>query len=225
MATSGEVMQQLEAWGTEQNRKTYTRHGASPPMFGVSFANMGTLKKKIKVDHALALDLWKTGNHDARILALMIADPAQTDLAQLETWMKDIDNYVLSDALAAYIATTPIARQVAEDWIERDGEWVEATGWVILGSLAHRDADMPDSYYEAYLPRIEREIHSAKNRVRHSMNGAVIAIGGRNTATADKAIAAAQRIGKVVVDHGQTDCKTPEAVGYIQKILARKNKN
>jgi 3-methyladenine DNA glycosylase AlkD len=63
-----EVMASLRAAGTEQNRKIYPRHGVKNEVFGVSFADLGKLKKQIKIDHALALALWSTGVHDARIL-------------------------------------------------------------------------------------------------------------------------------------------------------------
>jgi 3-methyladenine DNA glycosylase AlkD len=224
MSTSAEVMQQLEAWGSEQFRKTFARHGIKDAMFGVSYANLGALKKKIKKDHALAVDLWQTGNHDARTFALMVADPAQADAALLESWAHDLNCYPLSDALAGFVSQTPDAVKIAENWIERDNEWVESAGWATLGNLAYHSETLPDSYFEAYLPRIERDIHTVKNRVRHEMNMLVIAIGGRNERLARIASAVAKRIGRVVVDHGKTDCKTPEMIPYIQKIIDRKNK-
>src|SRR5689334_6718592 len=61
-----EAMKTLEKAGSAQTRKTYARHGAQEPMFGVSFATMKTLVKRIGVDHELALALWDTQNHDAR---------------------------------------------------------------------------------------------------------------------------------------------------------------
>jgi 3-methyladenine DNA glycosylase AlkD len=69
----------LEALGTEQARKTYKRHGIEGDVFGVSYANLEILRKKIKVDHDLAQKLWASGNHDARILATMFADTVQID--------------------------------------------------------------------------------------------------------------------------------------------------
>jgi len=71
-----DLMQELKSLGSEQYRKTYKRHGVQGEVYGVSYAHLGTLKKKIKIDHELALELWKSGNHDARTLATMIADPA-----------------------------------------------------------------------------------------------------------------------------------------------------
>ncbi len=54
-----EVLQELKALGTEQNRKVYRRHGVGENLHGVSFANLGKLKKKIKIDHELAERLWE----------------------------------------------------------------------------------------------------------------------------------------------------------------------
>ena len=81
-----EAMSALEAAGSEQTRKTYLRHGAQEPMFGVSFATLQTMRKAIGVDHELACALWRTGNADARNLAMKIADPAQMTAAELDLW-------------------------------------------------------------------------------------------------------------------------------------------
>ena len=77
--TVNEMMSELKSLGSEQTCKTYKRHGVKGDMFGVSYANLGKIKKKIKVDHKLAEQLWATGNHDARIVATMIADPKQVN--------------------------------------------------------------------------------------------------------------------------------------------------
>ena len=74
----------------------------------------------------------------------------------------------------------------------------------------------------AHLATIEGEIHARKNRVRDAMNSALIAIGIRNDALEEQALAAATRIGKVEVDHGETGCKTPDAADYIRRTLDRR---
>jgi 3-methyladenine DNA glycosylase AlkD len=220
--TAKELLQELESLGTEQNRKIYKRHGIGENMFGVSYANLGKLKKRIKVDHDLAQKLWASGNHDARVLATMIADPAQADDKLLESWVKDLSNYVITDAFAMFAGQTPLTRQKAEKWTKAKGEWIASAGWILLGSVAMRDKDLPDDYFENILAIVERDIHSSKNRVKYSMNNALIGIGLRNDSLEKKAIAAAKRIGKVGVDHGETGCKTPDAVAYIQKARQRR---
>jgi 3-methyladenine DNA glycosylase AlkD len=213
------ILTEIESLGTEQARKTYRRHGVGENVWGVSYSDLGKYQKKLKINHEIALDLWASGIHDAQILALMIADPQQADSATLDKWVKTLNNYVITDAFGAYVAKTPLARQKAEAWIKSDQEWVGAAGWDILGILASNDTSLPDSYFEPYLGIIERDLHTSKNRTRHSMNNALISIGARNLNLQPNAVATAKRIGKVKVDHGQTNCKTPDAISYMQKVI------
>lgn len=218
------AMGALEAAGTAQNRKVYRRHGVSDPLYGVSYAELGKLTKKIKTDHALARELWATGNHDARILATRIADPEAAGEELEDAWAADLDNYVLADAFTAYLASSPRARPVFERWRDVGDEWKGQTAWGLLSYLARQDDTFTDTELEGFLAVIEKEIHGRPNRVRHSMNGALISIGLRSEELKKAAIAAARRIGEVEVDHGETGCKTPAAEPYIEKGWARKRK-
>ena len=217
-----EAMQQLEELGTAQNRKIYARHGVGDDQFGVSYANQNKLVKAIKHDQSLALELWATGNHDARVLAAMVADPAQADQPLLETWANALDNYVLTDTFSGFVGKTDLAQAKAEEWSGAEGEWPGRAGWQLVARLALYNQDLADSCFLAYLATIEGEIHTRKNRVRDAMNNALIAIGMRNDTLEEQALAAAARIGKVEVDHGQTGCKTPDASDYIRRTLARR---
>lgn len=216
-----EVMERLEAVGTAQNRKIYGRHGVKGQLFGVSMAELKVLHKKIKVDHALALALWESGNYDARYLATFIADPKQADPALLDRWVADVDNYGITDAFVGFAARTAHIRAKAEAWTPVEEEWRGRAGWHLLSHLAAHDTSLPDGYFLAYLPQIEARIHTAKNRIRDAMNMAVINIAVRNPALEAAAIATAKRIGKIDVDHGETSCETPDAIAYIGKIKAR----
>ncbi|MDX6711544.1 MAG: hypothetical protein QOH96_2560 [Blastocatellia bacterium] len=215
-----DLMQELKSFGTEQTRKTLRRHGVQDELYGVSYAHFGALKKKIKVDHELAQQLWKSGVHDARILATMIADPAQGS-SVVDDWAKDVSSYVISDALATFAGQTSPDPKKIEKWMKSKDECIGCFGWSLFARLARNDGPFSDEALEQYLDTIERDIHQAKNRVKHSMNSAVISIGVRNEKLQKKALAAAARIGKVEVDHGDTDCKTPDAAAYIRKTVAR----
>ncbi len=219
-----DILAELEALGTPQNRKVYTRHGVGGDRFGVSYANLGKLTKRIGVDHDMAAALWSSRNHDARILATMVADPSRMTAKDLDGWAKDLGNYVITDAFAGLVSRTSIAGSRAERWCKARGEWVGQAGWGIVAGLAGRDAELPDAFFETYLGDIKDHIHERKNRVRHAMNIALIAIGIRNEKLQKKALVIAKHIGKVEVDHGETGCKTPDAAAYIRKVMDRKAK-
>jgi 3-methyladenine DNA glycosylase AlkD len=216
-----EVMQTLEEMGTAQNRKVYGRHGVKGEQFGVSLANLKKLKKQTKTDQSLAESLWATGNHDARHLATMVASPKKISEDTLDSWVKDLDNYVISDAFSGLVNQTPFSQAKMEAWTEAESEWAGQVGWNLLAHLAMKDKTLPDDYFAPYLDTIAQDIHTRKNRVRYSMNSALIAIGIRNERLHTQALKVAEQIGVVEVDHGQTNCKTPDAIDYMERTLAR----
>lgn len=212
-----EVMTTLENAGTAQNRKVYSRHGARPPMFGVSFAVLRDLANKNKNHHELAVELWDTGNYDACLLACQVADPAKLDDALAEAWVKQVYNYVLSGEFSQLVAKSPLAQRKAEKWVKSPEEYISRTGWLILSWLADHSS-LPDEFFGPYLIKIENDIHKSPNRTRDAMNTALINIGLRPALT-KQCLSISKRIGKVDVDHGETGCKTPEAGEYIKRTL------
>ncbi|MCE9593015.1 MAG: DNA alkylation repair protein [Planctomycetes bacterium] len=213
-----ETMRALEKAGSAQTRKTYLRHGAKEPMFGVSFAFLKTLVKRIGVDHELALALWETKNHDARTLAIKIADPAKIGRSDLDRWARDSFPGMCGGYVAMLAAESPHGAAKAREWFASSHAALRAAAWTLAGFLSSRDEQTPDEWFVERLAFIEKSIHSAPNEERAAMNMAVITIGGRNAALRKAATAAAKRIGKVEVDHGDTECKTPDAVPYIEKM-------
>ena len=222
--TKTETMQELRANGNEQTRKTYRRDGIRGKMFGVSYAALGKMKKKIKMDQSLAERLWETGNLDARALATMIADPGTIRVGTLNAWAKDLDNRGLAGALSNVAAEAPSAKKLMEKWTVAKGEMIGCAGWHTLASMARQDNGLSDAYFDSYLGTIESKIHTANNWVAYAMNNALINIGVRNPALEKKALAAAKRIGKVETEHGETACKTPDAAAYIKKTVAYNKK-
>lgn len=222
--TAAEILRELEALGTEQTRNLYRRQGAVGKIYGVSFANITKLQKRIKRDQAMALELWESGYCEARVLAAQIADPAAMNDQALDAWAKDLDNPMVSDYFSGLLVKTSLARQKTDKWVKSNNEWIGRAGWVTVARLAMEQNDLPDEYFEDYIAVIERDIHQSKNRVRQAMNNALIAIGTRNESLEAKAVSAANRIGKVEIDHGDTDCKTPDAAAYIKKTVARKKR-
>jgi len=221
--TKAQAMKALEAAGTAQNRKVYGRHGVRGEMFGVSYAAMGQLKKRIGTDHELSEALWDTGNHDARVLSSMIAEGSATTRASLNAAVREIDNYVLADAFSGFVGRSALAFDRAMKWKDAKHEFTGQVGWNLIAGIAMKQGNnLINEFFIERLGEIEEGIGGSKNRIRHSMNQALIAIGIRNATLRKMAEASAKRIGTVEVDHGDTSCTTPPAVPYISKAWARR---
>lgn len=215
------VLAKLQRKGKPNTKQIYRRHGVTGECFGVSYADIEAFTRSIRCDHALSLELWQSGVHDARVLATKVADPDRVEPAELELWLSQVDNYVLDDAVSSLAARSPLASEIARKWIKSPNEWRAAAGWNVIAILA-TDGRLREATAKSLLPRIQKRIHKARNRARHAMNNALIAIGGSLEPLREQALQVAQAIGKVEVDHGKTGCKTPDAAAYIQKMTARR---
>ena len=116
---------------------------------------------------------------------------------------------------------SPACRSKLSEWLNSTEERIRATGWTLLARLSDLDESFPEDELLRRVGEIEASIHAAPNEVRSSMNGALIAIGGRSQALRKAVLAAAKRIGPVRVDHGDTACKTADAAQTVEKMWAR----
>ena len=223
--TYDEAMAALEAAGTEQTRKTYLRHGASEPLFGVKFGDLRPLARTIGTDHGLAEALWASGNADARLLACMVADPSQVSEDELDSWLEDIDTYFLVDTFVAEIASrTPGRLQRAERWIASDRDRSAQAGWDLMNYVALSDEEVADDYFEAQLALIAERIEGYGNWTRRSASNTITGIGLRNDELESAARRTAASMGHIEFDPGQTSCVMPDPIAYLEKTKAYRAK-
>ncbi len=222
--TLNEVMQQLQQFGNEGTKKVLVKHGAREPFFGVKVEDLKKIQKKIKSDYALSLELYNTGNSDAMYLAGLIAEPGKMTRDDLNNWVEKAYWYYLSEFTVPWVTSeSRYGIELALQWIDSEKENVASTGWATFASIAavKKDSEIDAGLYNKLLERVTKTIHKEKNRVRHTMNNFVIAVGGYCTHLSAEAIQVASTLGKVEVDMGGTACKVPDATVYIQKMHAR----
>jgi 3-methyladenine DNA glycosylase AlkD len=218
-----EILATLKKLGKPQTAAIYKRHQSGDNVFGVLTSEIAKLQKKIKVDHALALELWKSGNAEARALALQVADPKKLTRADADRLVKEGPVRFVGCYLSGLLGRSPIAEETMRAWMKSQDEFAREMGYGILAVRLKDDpGSVSDADAEKILATIEKEIHRSPNWARYAMNNALISIGIYKPGLRKKVIEAARRIGKVEVDHGETNCKTPDAVSYIEKASKRK---
>src|SRR5580700_11290997 len=225
MATVASILAELKKKGSAQTRKIYARHGmVTDNMFGVSVADLKIIAKTIKGQQALASELYKTGNMDAMYLAGMVADGSKMTPKELIAWAEGAANLqMIAEYTVPWVTVeNPQARDLAMQWIKAKKEHVASSGWsTYSGLVATKPDDALDlAEIESLLGVAVKGIHSAKNRVRYTMNGFVIAVGSYVKPLGKQAKATARQIGVVSVDLGDTACNVPLATAYLEKIEA-----
>jgi hypothetical protein len=128
-------------------------------------------------------------------------------------------------------AEGPGSHPSALKWIKSKDESIASCGWCTYSGIVATtaDEDLDQQEIAELLGTVAKEIHAAKNRVRHTMNGFVIAVGTYVKPLASQAKRTANQIGNVMVDMGETACQVPLATAAIERAesagkLGRKRK-
>ena len=218
------IVDELKKLGNESTKKVLKNHGAKEPFFGVKAEDLKKIQKRIKMDYALALELFDTGNSDAMYLAGLIANDAKMTKKDLQGWVEKAYWPWLSEYTVPWVASgSNHGRELALEWIESKKETIASSGWATLSSLVATkdDAELDLAELKKLLQRVRKTIHTQPNRVRYVMNGFVIAVGSYVKGLNEAAKEAAVAIGEVSVDMGGTVCKVPAALDHIKKAEAR----
>jgi 3-methyladenine DNA glycosylase AlkD len=174
------------------------RFGISPKgTLGISIPILRKLAKDVGTDHGLALGLWDSGVHEARILAALVDDPAMVSEAQMEKWVRDFDSWDVCDGCCGTLFDkTPYAYKKAVEWSRRNEEYVKRAGYVLMAELAVHDKEAPDAQFRRFFDAIERGSVDSRNFVKKAVNWALRQIGKRNLRLNRVAIELAQEISK-----------------------------
>jgi 3-methyladenine DNA glycosylase AlkD len=191
-----DLLAELRQLGSAAGRAGMARYGINVEnAFGASIYQLRKVAGRLGTDHGLALALWATGNHEARLLACFIDDPASVTEAQIEAWASDFDSWDLCDqATTSLFDLTAHAWVKARQWAARPEEWVKRGGFALMAGLAVHDPAASDRAFLKLLPLIERAAWDERHFVKKAVNWALRNVGKRNRALNTAAIGCAERI-------------------------------
>jgi 3-methyladenine DNA glycosylase AlkD len=197
--TSKKILEQLKAQANPANVEGMARYGINPHnTLGVSMPVLRAIARQSKRDHPLALELWDSGIHEARILAALVADPKEVDDELMERWVHDFDSWDVCDQVCSNLFDkTPYAYRKAVEWAGRQPEYVKRAGFVLMAALAVHDKQATDRSFEAFFPIILREAVDERNFVKKAVNWALRGIGKRNRVLNTQAIDLARQIAQI----------------------------
>ena len=197
--TAQDIVRFLKSQGNAANVAGMARYGINASnACGVSIPVLRKKAREIGTNHELALALWQTGVHEARILAALVAEAKSLTEEQAEVWVKDFDSWDVCDQVCSNLFDKAIfARKKAPQWAKREGEFVRRAGFVIMAAMAVHEKVAPDCDFEKFFPLIKRQSTDGRNFVKKAVNWALRQIGKRNRALNGKAIALALEIAAI----------------------------
>jgi len=171
---------------------------SSNKTFGVSIPELRRIAKEAGKNHSLALDLWKSGYHEARIIASLIDEPEKVTPGQMDKWAGDFDSWDVCDQCCSNLFDkTPFAYRKIKEWSSSKKEFVKRAAFALLAVMAVHDKKADDKVYIKFFPIIKRESTDERNFVRKAVNWALRSIGKRNGMLRKEALRLSGEIQKI----------------------------
>lgn len=190
------VMAEITAKGSEENRAGMRRYGINVDnATGVSVSELRRMARALGTDHGLALALWDTGNHEARILASMVDDPGEVTREQMERWAATFASWDVCDQVTSNLFDkTPWAYELVRSWSTSSHEWIKRAAFATAAALAVQDKTAPDERFLEILVLVQREAGDDRPYVKKAVNWALRNVGKRNRRLHHEAVVTAEAI-------------------------------
>lgn len=192
-----QLIAELRQCGDAEVLAGQRRFGITPKteQIGIRVPILRSLAKPHRKEHELAMALWKSGLHEARILASFIADPRQVTPQLMDAWVADFDSWDICDQVCGNLFDkTPYAIEKAVTWSSCKPEFVKRAGFVLVATMAVHRKELSNDELAQFFPIIEREAGDARNFVKKAINWALRQLGKRNAVLHREAIACAKRL-------------------------------
>jgi 3-methyladenine DNA glycosylase AlkD len=185
-----ETLEELRGHADPVNVEGMARFGiSSAGTLGVSMREVRTLGRRLlrqhrrdgAFRHALALCLWDSGIHEARILATIVDEPAAVTPEQALAWARQIDSWDVCDQLCLnLLRATPFAWDLIPVWTSAEEEFVKRAGYVLIATLAVHAKAEPDSRFEELLSLVPAGASDERPMVHKAVNWALRQVGKRS---------------------------------------------
>lgn len=218
--TLKEAMSRLESLGNDKVRDLNIRNGAGENQFGVKLGDLRVVAKEIKIDNALAKELWKTDNLDARLLAILILKPKDLTADELDAMVRSNSVAQVSDWLSSYVIKLhPEKEALRQKWMSEDNPSVLRAGWSLTAERAEKSPEGLDVL--ALLDRIEKEMKDAHELPKWTMNYALANIGINFPEHRARAMAIGEKLGVYRDYPVSKGCTSPFAPIWINYFVER----
>jgi 3-methyladenine DNA glycosylase AlkD len=219
--TLEEALGKLKSLGNEAVRAHNTKWGAGDKQFGVKHGDIRVLAKKLGASPDLAIPLWKTGNVDAQLLAILLLKPKDLSAKEVDRLVRSIRFAHVADWLIAYVVKQHADKEtLRQAWMADDDRWAARAGWSLT---AERVAKSPDGLdLPKLLDEIESEMADADPVVQWTMNSTLAEIGIHAPKLRKRAIAIGEKLGIFRDYPVSKGCTSPFAPIWINFMVKRR---
>lgn len=215
--TVDEVLAELAALEDPKARAINARRGND---IGVNLSKLRAIAKRLKTQHEFAIELWETGDTQARLIAILISSPKKYTVEQLDAMLRDGIAPKVYDWMVSYLLKKhPESEKRRIQWMADPQDTVAAAGWALTSHAVAQHVENLDISW--LLDVIEAEMAGAPEQLQWAMNECLATIGIELPEYRERALAIGERL-EVLKDYPTApNCTSPYAPIWIHEMVAR----
>jgi len=161
-----------------------------------------------------------TDVYEARVIALLVDDPARITREQAEKQVEELAGGMLAYVFAscdATLAKTSFVVERADQWVRSDDPVRRDCGYGLLYEVSKFSGKKAprEEFFLAHVERIADTIGTESEKVRLSMGAALMGIGKRSAVLNEAALKVARDVGPIEFTSASGECEPFDVVKHL----------
>lgn len=188
--TCNEIVAELQANASEKYKKNVVKMGIPEEnCIGVSTSIVRNLAKKIEKSNDLAFELWKTGYHEAKLLAVLLFDKKTILHEDIEKLILDVTSWDLCDHLCKnLIMKVKGYDRFISEWIISSQTYKKRAAFTLIVASVIHNKSIENDTLDDYLRMIKDNSHEEHEHIKKAVSWALREIGKKDFEYNEKAI-------------------------------------
>lgn len=194
--TSNEIISKLESLASEKYKANVIKMGIPEEnSIGVSTGDVRALAKSIPKSNELAFELWNTGYHEAKLLAVLVFDKKTLDIEKIPDLMNQVFSWDLCDHICKnLIIKLKGYQEFIFDWCNSGKTYRKRAAFTLIASSAMHENTLTDEEINNYLALIREHSSDEREHVKKSISWALREIGKKDFNCQEKAVLLAHEL-------------------------------
>lgn len=191
-----QVIEYLNGIGSDKYKRNVVRLGIPEEnCIGVSTGEIRKLARKLGKSQELANELWETGYHETKILAVLIMNKETIAAEDVERFMTDVMSWDLCDHLCkSLIIKLEDYKQFIYKWCNDNRVYYKRAAYTLIAAAAIHKKDLPMEEIDEFLYMIKENSKDDRVHVKKAISWALREIGKRDFECQEKAILLAREL-------------------------------
>lgn len=188
--TCAEIIKALQGMSSEKYKENVVKLGIPKEnSIGVSTGDVRKLAKEAGKSNDLAMELWNTGYHEAKLLAVLVFDKKTFGLQESAKLMDQVYSWDLCDHLCKNLLLKQKGYEACiEDWCGSEKTYEKRAAFTLIASAAIHEKTLEEQTLDHYLQLIRLYSDDSREHVKKAVSWALREIGKRDYKNQEKAV-------------------------------------